>query len=244
MELGLKGRRALVLAASAGLGRGIAAALAGEGARVAIAARREEPLRRSAEQIGAVPLIGDLSRSGEGRRLVEAAAAALGGVDILVTNAGGPPRGAFEDLNTGHWLEGFQGLFLSAVEAVAAALPPMKERRWGRLLLVTSVAAREPIPGLTVSSALRAGLLALMKSLSRETAPFGVTVNALMPGYTQTERLAELGVGIEALAAQIPAGRLGRTEELGALAAFLASEQAAYITGQAIACDGGFLQGW
>lgn len=251
MDLGLKGRRALVMGASAGLGRGIAAALAAEGARVAIVARGEEALRRTAAEIGAaVAIPGDMLRPGEGRRVVEEAARALGGaVEIVVTNTGGPPKGAFAELTPAQWQDGFQSLFLAAIEATQAALPGMRAQGWGRVLLVTSVAAREPIEGLTVSNALRAGLLGLVNSVSREVAADGVTVNALLPGYTLTERLAELAGGktpaefFAHLTAQIPAGRLGRPEEQGALAAFLASDRAAYITGQAIACDGGWLRG-
>jgi len=131
---------------------------------------------------------------------------------------------------------------LSATESIVAALPGMKERRWGRILLVTSFAAREPMPHLTFSNGLRAGLLGLTKTVSNEIAGFGVTINCLLPGYTDTERLRELKIPADKITAQIPAGRLGRPEEFGALAAFLASEPAAYITGQAVACDGGALR--
>lgn len=243
MDLNIKGKRALVLGASSGLGLAIAQALADEGVRVAICARGEDRLRKAAEAIGAelaVPC--DLAQPGSAEGLVRQVLERLGGIDILVTNTGGPAKGSFADLSADDWQTGFSGLWMSAVEAIRAALPGMRMRRWGRILLVTSVAAKEPLEGLTVSNALRAGLLGLTNSLSREVAAEGITVNALMPGYTRTERLAQLGGSEEQMTRQIPAARLGRPEELGSLAAFLASEQAGYVTGQAIACDGGYLR--
>ena len=210
---------------------------------MAICARNEAKLNESARQIGATLAIPcDLSQPGAGMRLVEQVIAKLGGVDILVTNNGGPPKGEFAEISNEKWLAGFQGLWLSAVDAIQAALPGMKERKWGRILLVTSTSAREPIAGLTVSNGLRAGLVGLANSLSVEVAPFGITVNALLPGYTDTDRLRELGVSTEKISAQIPARRLGRPEEFGAVTAFLASQSAAYVTGQAIVCDGGFVR--
>ena len=245
MDLGLRDRRALVLGASSGLGRAVAAALIAEGARVAICARNKAKVEAAARELGArVGLSTDLTVPGAATTLVETAAQRLGGgVDILVTNTGGPPKGRFADVTAEMWQSGFQSLWLSAVDAIRAALPGMRERRWGRVLLITSTSAKEPIPGLTVSSGLRAGLLGLVKTLAPEVAEEGVTVNALLPGYTATERIAELGVPEETLAEHIPARRLGRPEELGAMAAFLASEQAGYVTGQAIAVDGGFIRG-
>lgn len=249
MDLGLKGKRAVVFGASMGLGRAIAEALAVEGAAIAIAARKPEPLEgaaRALRALGPAPVFArtcDLSKPGEALGFMSAVNAEWGSIDILVTNTGGPPKGTFETITSGQWKEGFQGLWLSAIEAMQVALPGMKEHGYGRILLVTSVAAKEPMGGLTVSNGLRAGLLGLMKSLSHEVASYGVTVNALLPGYTRTERLKELGID-EKRIAQIPAGRLGEPHELGALAAFLASPRAAYITGQAIAIDGGYLKGF
>lgn len=245
MELGLRGKRALVMGASSGLGRAIAEALIAEGATVAIAAKNEQKLKRAAEEMGAHAWIAcDLNKNGAALALVDTCVEKFGekSVDILVTNTGGPPAGAFSDVTGEAWQLGFQGLWMSAVDGIRAVLPSMRRQRWGRILLVTSVAAREPLAGLTVSNGLRAGLLGLTKSISNEVAADGVTINALLPGYTKTERLEELGVPDEKLAAGVPARRLGRPEELGALAAFLASERAAYITGQAIAVDGGLLK--
>jgi 3-oxoacyl-[acyl-carrier protein] reductase len=243
MDLKLKGKRALVQGASSGLGRAIAAALVQEGVKVAICSRDPERIQKTAREIGAAAGIAiDLNQPGAAATLLKKAEQELGGVDILVTNTGGPPKGPFEELTSAQWQEGFQSLWLSATESIRAALPGMKERHWGRILLVTSAAAREPMPLLNISNGLRAGLLGLTKAISNEVAQHGITINALLPGYTDTERLQELKVPKEKITSQIPAGRLGRPEEFGALAAFLASEQAAYITGQGIACDGGYLR--
>lgn len=241
MDLGLKQRCALVMGASSGIGKAIAEALAAEGARVAICARGRERLEAAAKQMGATPFVCDLSARGAGGDLVRAVVGNLGRLDILVCNTGGPPTGAFLDLDRQAWQSGFDSLWMSTVEGMREALPSMKERRWGRILLVTSVAAREPVAGLTISNALRAGLLGLVNTVSREVGPYNVTVNSLLPGYTKTERLEELGVSDRDLSSKIPARRLGRPDELASLAAFLASDRAAYITGQAIAVDGGLL---
>jgi 3-oxoacyl-[acyl-carrier protein] reductase len=164
----------------------------------------------------------------------------LGGVDILVANTGGPPAGGFEAISDEAWRKAFESLWISAVDLIRGALPGMRQRRWGRIMIVTSISAREPLPDLMISNALRPGLHGLVNALSREVAAEGVTVNAIMPGFTLTERIREVGIDEQQAAAQIPARRMGRPEELAALAAFLASEQAGYICGQAIACDGGF----
>jgi 3-oxoacyl-[acyl-carrier protein] reductase len=241
MDFGLRGKSALVMGASKGLGFAVAKELAAEGVKVAICARDEAGLKVAAERLGARALVGDLRQPGEGRRLVEQAAAALGAVDILVVNTGGPPTRPFEKLSSDDWRNAFEGLFVSATEAIGAAIPAMRERNWGRILLVTSIAAKEPINNFTLSNALRAGLHGLTKTLSREFAANGITVNALMPGYTMTERLAEANLDLDKITGVIPMRRIGRPEEFAALAAFLASDRASYITGQAIACDGGAL---
>ncbi|MFM2153370.1 MAG: hypothetical protein RL199_1805, partial [Pseudomonadota bacterium] len=185
----------------------------------------------------------DVSQPGASRRLVAEVEEKLGSLDVLVLNTGGPPKGVFSELTDAQWHEAFQSLWMSAVEAMQAALPGMRQRRWGRILLVTSVAAKEPMAALTLSNGLRAGLLGLAKSLSDEVAADGVTVNCLLPGYTDTERLRQLQVPAEKMLAAVPAKRVGRPEEFAALAAFLASEHAGYVTGQSIAADGGWLRG-
>lgn len=242
MDLKLSGKSALVMGGSKGLGRAIAAELASEGVRVAIVSRDAGRVERSAAELGVLGFAGDVSVVGGGRQAVEQATALLGAApDILVTNTGGPKPGSFEAISREAWSDGFNNLWMSLVDSVQTVLPSMREKRWGRILAVTSVAAREPQPGLVVSNSLRAGLLGLVNSLSRDVAAHGITVNALLPGYTNTDRMAELGVNDASMGAKIPAGRLGRPEEFAALAAFLASDRASYITGQAIAVDGGLL---
>ena len=241
MELGLSGRRALVMGGSSGLGKAIAQALIKEGARTVICARGAERLAATAAQIGAQGIVADVTLPGAAAALVGESEKRLGPLDVLVVNTGGPPPGLFANLSEAAWRTAFESLWISSVGAMRAALPGMRARRWGRVILVTSVAAREPVANLMLSNSLRAGLHGLVNALSREVAADGVTINALMPGYTLTERLAELKLDEAELATQIPAGRLGRAEDFAAVAAFLASEQANYLTGQAVACDGGLL---
>jgi 3-oxoacyl-[acyl-carrier protein] reductase len=242
MDLGLQERRALVMGGSRGLGKAIARALIAEGARVAICARDADRLASTAAEIGAQGLVCDLSAAGAAEALVRRAQILLGHLDVLVVNTGGPPPGQFAELTDLAWHTAFEQLWMSAVGAIRAALPDMRARRSGRVIVITSIAASEPVPNLMLSNSLRAGLHGLVNSLSKEVAADQVTVNALMPGYTHTERLEELQLDEAKLAAQIPARRLGRSQEFAAAAAFLASEQAGYITGQAISCDGGLLQ--
>jgi 3-oxoacyl-[acyl-carrier protein] reductase len=242
MDLKIAGRRALVFGASKGLGKAVARELVAEGAQVAIVSRDPARIMATAAEIGAIGIAGDVSVPGSSEALIAQAAKALGGpVDILVTNTGGPPAGPFERMTASDWQKGFDNLWMSTVESVLAVLPHMRERKWGRILAITSISAREPQPGLVISNSLRAGLLGLINSVSRDVAKDGITLNALLPGYTATERLTELGVDDATMGPKIPAGRIGRPEEFAALAAFLASDRASYITGQAIAVDGGFL---
>lgn len=243
MDLQLSGKTAVVFGGSRGLGRAVAAELAREGVSVVIVARDAARVARTAAETGCLGLPGDLSLPGAGADVVTRAARLLGRMpDILVTNTGGPPAGSFQDTDAAAWAKGFQGLWMSAVDGIQAALPAMRANRWGRILAVTSVAAKEPQPGLVISNGLRAGLLGMLNTLAREVAAEGITVNALLPGYTNTDRMAELGVDDASMGPQIPAGRLGEPEEFAALAAFLASGRASYITGQAIAVDGGLLR--
>lgn len=239
MDLGLAGKRALVMGGTAGLGYAIAEVLRSEGADVAICARDTQRLRDAAEKLGVHPFAADLPVNGAAAELVRTVRSKIGGLDILIVNTGGPPARSFETASDEEWREAFDGLWMSAVGAIREALATMSQQRWGRVLVVTSIAAREPLQNMVLSNGLRPGLHGLINSLSREYASKGITFNALMPGWTKTERVLKVGLDEAAIVSQIPAGRMAEPVELGALAAFLASHHASYVTGQAIACDGG-----
>ncbi len=230
------------MGASRGLGKAIAAALIAEGAEVAICARNAERIAAVANQLGAEGIVCDLSVDGAASRVVAEASARLGGLDILVVNTGGPPAATFDSITDAGWRRAFEGLWMSAVGAIRAALPGMRAQQHGRIIVVTSIAAKEPVPNLMLSNSLRAGLHGLVNALSKEVASDQITVNALMPGYQLTERLIELNVDETKASTTIPAGRIGTPEDFAAFAAFLASRQANYVTGQAICVDGGVLQ--
>ena len=246
MDLQLAGKKALVLGASTGIGRAIAQTLIAEGADVTICSRDAGKLEIAAKEIGAKNYFAaDLSKTGEARRVTEKAIAAFGGsLDILVTNTGGPKRGTFAEISEAQWQTDFQSLWMSVVESLNVALPVMKAKKFGRVLMVTSFAAREPRAALTTSNGLRAGLNGLCKSVANEYAAHGITLNVLMPGFTNTDRIKEINMPEEKVRQLVPAGRVGEPEELAALAAFLASPRAGYITGQNIAVDGGALHGF
>jgi 3-oxoacyl-[acyl-carrier protein] reductase len=228
---------------SRGLGRATAAGLKQEGAAVAICARDVPTLNATAAALGVEALVADLSVDGAGQKVVADARQRLGGLDILVVNTGGPSPGNFDALTDQDWRTGWDSLWMSTVQSIREALGPMRAQKWGRIVVITSTTAREPIPNLMLSNALRAGLHNLINALSKDVAADGITVNALMPGYIATDRLRSLALDENALSATIPARRIGRPEEFAAAAVFLASEAASYINGQAIAVDGGRLNG-
>jgi len=260
VDLRLEGKVALVAASSRGLGRAVAEELAKEGCDLVLCARTPGPLEAAREEIEAtsgrtvVARPTDVGDSAAVDDLVEMAVDAFGRVDILVTNGGGPPPGSFEDHGLQAWRRGSAVTLESVVSLIKGVLPGMKRRRWGRILNVTSIAVKQPVEGLLLSNSLRAAVTGLARTLANEVAPYNVTVNNLMPGYTRTERLQELAGHIAAdgnaseedayqqWEAQVPMGRIGEPAEFAALAAFLASEQAAYITGQSIAVDGGWIR--
>jgi 3-oxoacyl-[acyl-carrier protein] reductase len=261
MDLGLKDRVALVCGASKGLGKAVALGLAREGARLAICSRNLENIQQAAEEIRGetgteiISLPADLSSAEASRRFFREAQHHYGQVDILVNNAGGPPSLSFPDLNDEHWQAAFQLILMSAVTLMKEVIPVMQARKFGRIINLTSVAVKQPIPGLILSNALRTGLVGLAKTLSGLYAPDNILINNVCPGYTLTERVRELSevmaqrqnitpeAVIKGWEAEIPLGRLGRPEEVADLVVFLASEKAGFITGATIPVDGGFCRG-
>lgn len=260
MDLGLGGKTALVAAASRGLGRAIAHELAAEGARVLICARNAEALARARGEIvkatGAevVAVVADLSTLDGIARVAETATRSLGKVDILVNNAGGPPAGTFEMHAWETWERAVNLTLRSAVELTRAVLPAMRQRKWGRVINVTSIAVKQPVDNLMLSNSVRSAVTGFARTLANEVAADGVTVNNILPGYTRTERVEELADANAAkegltrrdilarFEREIPMRRLGSPSEFAALAAFLASDRASYITGQSIAVDGGWIK--
>lgn len=244
VDLGLKDRRALVTAGSKGLGRACAEALIAEGARVFISSRNPES---TATEIGAAGWIAaDVSHTGAPERVVEAAVARLGGLDVLIVNAGGPPAGTFQQVPLEGWQAAFDLTLMSAVRLVHAALPWLKRSEQGRVVFITSVSVRQPIPNLVLSNALRGAVTGLSKSLARELAPDRVTFNCVAPDAILTDRLRHLAgseENLRAMAERAPMRRLGTPEEFAAACVFLCSRPAAYITGQTLGVDGGALVG-
>ena len=257
MDFGLRGRVAIVAAASSGLGKATAMELAAEGARVAINARNEKQLQDTAAEIqsttGAevLAISGDVTDERFVSKLVSETKSKFGSVDIVVANAGGPPAGYFADFNAQHYREAVELNLISTINLCREAVPHMRERRWGRIVAITSIAAKQPVENLILSNTARAGVLGFMKSLSQQVAADGITVNTLCPGYHLTERLKSLaslmakqeGVSIEdvyaGLAASTPMKRIGDPKEFAAVVAFICSERASYLTGVAIQVDGG-----
>ncbi|MEZ4546561.1 MAG: SDR family oxidoreductase [Thermodesulfobacteriota bacterium] len=261
MDLQLKNKVAIVAASSKGLGRAIALGLAREGARLTICARRESELEETAREIRgetsaevlAIPA--DVSKTGDIHKVISGTLDKYSTVDILVNNAGGPPVGGFLDFSLEDWHKAVELNLFSTVTFSREVLPLMKESNWGRIINITSVAVKEPIDGLILSNSVRAGVTGLAKSLSKEFARYNITVNNICPGRILTDRIIQLASiraekegktveeALESMGSDIPAGRIGRPEELASLAVFLASERASYITGTSIQVDGGLVKG-
>ncbi len=260
MDLGIAGRVALVAASSRGLGRAVATELGKEGTRLILCARNKSGLKDAQKSIEretnasvlTVPV--DLSEDGAAASVVRAGMEAFGQIDILVTNAGGPPAGLFEQHDMDAWDAAIRLNLRSAIALTQGVLPGMKERRWGRILNITSIAVKQPVDNLILSNSVRAGLTGFARTLANEVAAFGITVNNLLPGYTRTQRVEELAESsakqqgktpaeiIGAWESQIPMGRLGTPEEFASAAAFLVSERASYVTGTSIQVDGGWIR--
>lgn len=252
MDLGLKDCRAFVAGASKGLGKACAKSLADEGARVFVCARNADEIKQAAAEIGAAGhCAADVSRPADVKRVVAEAVAKLGGLDILVTNAGGPPTGPFEKAADADWDIAYQLTLMSAVRMIREALPALKASGRGRIVNLTGYGVKEPMTDLVVSDAVRAGVTVMAKTIASDLAPFGITVNNIAPGPIMTDRLIAihaaraktLGITVDEqfkrFAQTIPVRRMGRPQEVGDLCAYLCSLQAGYLTGQAIVVDGG-----
>ncbi|MFX1486521.1 MAG: SDR family oxidoreductase [Promethearchaeota archaeon] len=260
MDLGLDGKVAVVAASSKGIGKAIALALAREGAKLAICARGEEALKATADEIRektGVEILAvrvDVTVEEDVQRLVRSVAEKFGRIDILVSNSGGPPTGIFEDIPQETWERAVDLNLMSTIYLCRAVIPYMKKQKWGRIINMTSVSVKQPIDGLILSNAVRAGVVGLSKSLSNEMAKDNILINVVGPGYTLTERVRELarskaiedGVSeeevYEAWEQKIPLGRLAQPEEIANLVVFLSSEKASYVTGTTIQVDGGLVK--
>jgi len=261
MDLGLRGKVALVSGGSQGLGKAVAKELSAEGALVAICARDEGKLLLSAAEIEketggeVVAFPADLTQVTEAREFVRKSVAHYGTVDILFNNSGGPPSLPLEQIDDDLWQFGFRLNLMSTIAMTTEVVPIMKQKKWGRIINSTSISVKQPIDGLILSNTIRAGVIGFAKTLSTELAPYHVTVNSVCPGYTLTNRVKSLSKVladrentrpekiIKRWESTIPAGRLGTPEEFAATVAFLASERAGYITGAAIQIDGGWYRG-
>ena len=260
MDLGLTGKIALVAAASRGLGRAVAEELAREGMHLVVCARGADALHETAAAIRVatgmtvVEVVADLAVSADVARVADAALSTFGRVDVLVTNGGGPPAGPFESHSDAAWDSAIRQNLNSVIGLTRAVLPGMKERRWGRIINVTSIAVKQPVDNLILSNSVRAAVTGFARTLANEVAPFNITVNNVMPGYTRTQRVEELAQRNASLHGtspdversvwekQIPMRRLGTPWEFGAMVAFLASERASYTTGASIPVDGGWIK--
>ncbi len=245
MDLGIKGKRAAVAAASAGLGFGAAKALVDNGVSVVMCGRDRERIEAAAQSLGplATPLVADVGTSAGAVAFIDAARGILGGIDIMVANAGGPPPGTFESTPFEAYAPALELSLLSSIALCQAVVPEMRVRKWGRIVAITSISVRQPIPNIILSNTARAGLTGFLKTLAREIAADGVTVNSAQPGIHATQRITKVYGDAANAAVGIPAGVAGDPEDFGQVVAFLCSQQARFITGAAIPVDGGSYAG-
>jgi 3-oxoacyl-[acyl-carrier protein] reductase len=249
MDLHLTDKIAFVAASSSGLGKSVAIELAKEGAQVIICGRNPDTLNKAKaeiEKFGNVFVIaGDLTNSTDRDRIINTVLEKYKHVDVLITNTGGPPTGKFEDLTPEDWDTAYQQLLVSATSLIRGFLPGMKTNQWGRIITITSQAVKQPVDNLILSNSIRASIVGLVKSLSNELGAYNITVNNVMPGYTQTARLDRLihnNPTVASVTKEIPLGRFGQPDEFAAAVTFLASERASYITGVSLAVDGGWIK--
>ena len=251
MELGLKNKVAFVAASSQGLGKAVALELANEGVKLIINGRNRDNLKSTKQEIEkmtgekVLALAGDLSNDQEREEIIRRSLEAYDHIDILITNTGGPPSGKFENFKQEDWDKAYKSLLLSVIGLINGFLPGMKQQRWGRIIAITSQAVKQPVNNLILSNSVRASVAGLMKTLSNELGVHNITVNNVMPGYTETDRLKKLLENNSSFATaknEIPLGRFGTPEEFAAAVTFLASERAGYITGVSLAVDGGWIR--
>lgn len=251
MDLGLKDKIAFVAASSQGLGKAVAIELAKEGAHIAICGRNQEQLNKTKLEIekisngSVIALSGDLSIDSDRNNILDSVLKFYGKVDVLVTNTGGPPSGKFEDLSQDDWNKTYELLLGSTVSLIRGVLPGMKKQGFGRIIAITSISVKQPVENLILSNSVRASVAGLIKTLATELGEYNITVNNVMPGYTQTNRLLSLiknNPSINSITDEIPLKRFGTPEEFAAAVTFIASERASYITGVSLAVDGGWIK--
>lgn len=252
MDLGLKNKVAFVAASSQGLGKAVALELANEGAHVIICGRNEKNLEAAKQEIEkqthakVFALSGDLSVATDRVQIIKSALKAFPVIDILITNSGGPPAGKFEDFKIEDWDNAYNNLLVSAVGLINGFLPGMKKQKWGRIISITSMTVKQPVNNLILSNSVRVSVVGLIKTLATELGIYNITVNNVVPGYTETDRLKQLlekNSSFASAKTEIPLGRFGKPEEFAAAVAFLASERASYITGISLTVDGGWIKG-
>ena len=256
MDLGIRGKSALVTAASKGMGKATAMALAAEGVRILMCARTAADIKAAADEVRAktgvevIDMVADVTRREDVDQLVARAEVAFGGVDILVANSGGPPRGNLNEMSDEQWYGAFDTTVMFVVRLIRGVLPSMKRKRWGRILTIQSVSVKQPVPGLLLSNAVRPGTAGMVKTLSEELGPYNITINVVCPGKILTDRLLggakQAGIPrdefLEKAGADVPLRRVGTPEEFANVMAFLASERASYVTGVALQVDGGLIR--